>query len=69
VVNLLVGSNYLYLRHTPDVPNLLDLLGAWPWYIVAAAVLALLIFTGLDLPFSMRRRRAPQGIPQGIKTG
>jgi hypothetical integral membrane protein (TIGR02206 family) len=68
VVNRLVGSNYLYLRHTPDVPNLLDLLGAWPWYIVAAAVLALAIFTGLDLPFSIRRQRAPQGIPRGIKT-
>ena len=69
VVNLLVGSNYLYLRHTPDVPNLLDLLGAWPWYIVAAAGLALMIFTALDLPFSIRRRRLGQRIPQGIKTG
>jgi hypothetical integral membrane protein (TIGR02206 family) len=69
VVNLLVGSNYLYLRHTPDVPNLLDLLGAWPWYIVAAAGLALVIFTVLDLPFSIRRRRLGQRIPRGIKTG
>jgi hypothetical integral membrane protein (TIGR02206 family) len=67
-VNLLIGSNYMYLRHTPDVPNLLDLMGPWPWYIVAASVLALAIFTGLDLPFSIRRRRAPQGIPRDIKT-
>jgi hypothetical integral membrane protein (TIGR02206 family) len=69
VVNLLIGSNYLYLRHTPDVPNLLDLLGAWPWYIVAAAILALVIFTILDLPFSIGRRRLAQRIPQGIKAG
>ena len=69
VVNLIVGSNYLYLRHTPDVPNLLDLLGPWPWYIVAAAGLALVIFTVLDLPFWIGRRRLAQRIPQGIKAG
>lgn len=69
VVNLIVGSNYLYLRHTPDVPNLLDLLGRWPWYIVAAAVLALVIFTLLDLPFSIRRRRFAPRSHQGIKAG
>jgi hypothetical integral membrane protein (TIGR02206 family) len=69
VVNLIVGSNYLYLRHTPDVPNLLDLLGPWPWYIVAAAGLALVIFTVLDLPFWIGRRRLAPRIPQGIKAG
>ena len=56
--NVLTGGNYMYLRHTPDVPNLLDLMGPWPVYIVAAAGLALAIFVMLDLPFALRRRAA-----------
>lgn len=54
--NAVTGGNYMYLRHTPDVPNLLDLMGPWPVYVVAAAGLALLIFVALDLPFALRRR-------------
>jgi hypothetical integral membrane protein (TIGR02206 family) len=56
-VNLLTGGNYMYLRHTPDVPNLLDLMGQWPWYIVWATGLTLAIFLALDLPFAIRRHR------------
>lgn len=56
-VNLLTGGNYMYLRHTPGVPNLLDVMGLWPWYIVGAAGLALAIFFALDLPFAIRRHR------------
>jgi hypothetical integral membrane protein (TIGR02206 family) len=64
--NLLTGGNYMYLRHTPAVPNLLDLMGPWPLYIGAAAGLAVVIFVGLDLPFAMSRARAsrvPTGAP------
>jgi hypothetical integral membrane protein (TIGR02206 family) len=56
--NLVTGGNYMYLRHTPAVPNLLDLMGRWPWYIVVAAGLAVAIFVALDLPFAVRRRRS-----------
>lgn len=55
--NFLTGGNYMYLRHTPEVANLLDLMGPWPWYIVAAAGLAVAIFLCLDLPFAIGRRR------------
>ena len=59
-VNLMTGGNYMYLRHTPDVPSLLDLMGPWPWYIVTAAGLAVALFLALDLPFSIRRHRLRQ---------
>jgi len=58
-VNLLTGGNYMYLRHTPAVSSLLDLMGPWPWYMVAAAGLAIAIFVALDLPFMLRRHRSP----------
>jgi uncharacterized membrane protein YwaF len=48
----------MYLRHTPEVPNLLALMGPWPVYIVGAAGLALVLFVALDLPFSLGRRAA-----------
>jgi hypothetical integral membrane protein (TIGR02206 family) len=57
VANLLTAGNYMYLSHTPDVPNLLDLMGPWPWYIVTAAGVAVVIFAALDLPFFIRRRQ------------
>lgn len=51
LVNLLTNGDYMYLRRPPGVNNLLDLMGAWPWYIVGGAVLALVLFLILDAPF------------------
>jgi hypothetical integral membrane protein (TIGR02206 family) len=67
--NAVTGGNYMYLRHTPEVPNLLDLMGPWPVYIVAAAGLALAIFVVLDLPFSLRRRAASAKSKQADSSG
>ena len=50
-VNLLTNGDYMYLRRPPGVNNLLDLMGPWPWYIVGAAVVALVLFLILDAPF------------------
>jgi hypothetical integral membrane protein (TIGR02206 family) len=55
--NLLTGGNYMFLRERPETPSLLDYMGPWPWYILSAALLALLLFALLDLPFRSRRER------------
>ena len=55
-INLVTDGNYLYLRQTPGVHSVLDLMGPWPWYIVGAAGLAIVFFAALDLPFVIGRR-------------
>jgi hypothetical integral membrane protein (TIGR02206 family) len=47
VVDLITGANYMYLRHKPERSSLLDLMGAWPWYIVAGAAFGLAVFAAL----------------------
>lgn len=56
--DLLTGGNYMFLRYKPEMASLLDLLGPWPWYIAAAALLAVAMFAVLDAPFRGRRAAA-----------
>jgi hypothetical integral membrane protein (TIGR02206 family) len=66
---LLTGGNYMFLRRPPEEASLLDLLGPWPWYVVAAAGLAVVLFALLDAltrragrtPRRSRRRSARPG--------
>lgn len=44
LTNALVGWNYGYLRAKPDGASVLDLMGPWPWYIVAGLMFALFLF-------------------------
>ena len=57
-VDALTGGNYMFLRRRPGEWTLLSVLGPWPWYLVGATALAFVLFTVLDLPFRLARRRA-----------
>jgi hypothetical integral membrane protein (TIGR02206 family) len=48
--NAITGANYMYLCRKPHNASLLDMLGGWPFYLVAAAVTALGLFWLLWLP-------------------
>jgi hypothetical integral membrane protein (TIGR02206 family) len=51
VIDLTTGGNYMYLRQVPAGGSLLNLMGPWPWYILAGAVVTLVVLVLLDAPF------------------
>jgi len=60
VGTLLTGGNYLFLRRKPAHGSLLDVMGPWPLYILAAAALGLVLFLALA---ALARRVAPRSAP------
>lgn len=57
LVDAVSGADYMYLRQPPGEWTLLKVLGPWPWYIVSAAGVAVVLVTVLDAPFWRGRRR------------
>lgn len=62
-INLVIGSNYLFIAHKPEFPTLLDILAPWPWYILQLEVVAFAILFVLYLPFLLKDRLSTQSEP------
>ncbi|MDC0834538.1 hypothetical protein AY599_21330 [Leptolyngbya valderiana BDU 20041] len=54
IVNLILGSNYLFLAHKPPSPTLFDALPSWPWYLLYCEGLVFLVFCILYFPFKIQ---------------
>ncbi|QOS77292.1 TIGR02206 family membrane protein [Paenibacillus sp. JNUCC31] len=44
-VDVLLNANYMFLRHKPNTPSVLDMLGPYPLYILGEELLAIVIFS------------------------
>lgn len=65
VVNLMLGTNFLYLRYKPSQPSPLDWMGRWPWYLIASEAVAAALFLIADVPFRRHRSRAEVDVERG----
>ena len=57
-INLAIGSNYLFVAHKPYTPSLLDVLPAWPIYILYIEAIGLFVSFLLYIPFMVHDWRA-----------
>ena len=54
IINQVIGSNYLFIAHKPATASMLDLLPAWPWYIIWMEIIGLGMCLILYLPFAIQ---------------
>ncbi len=50
-LNLVLGSNYLFIGHKPEFRSIIDWLGPWPWYVPALIAIGVAVLHVLYLPF------------------
>lgn len=55
-INLVLGTNYMFLMAKPAASTLMDYLGPWPWYLLSLEGIAVVSFALWYLPFWLRER-------------
>lgn len=69
IINALIGSNYMFIAHKPETASLIDVLGPWPWYILALEAIGFVLFFLLYLPFAIRDAAARRAAVADIVPG
>jgi hypothetical integral membrane protein (TIGR02206 family) len=65
--NRVMGTNYGYLVDKPSTASPLDLLGPWPWYVLGAMSVILLVWAVVfTLPWERARARAAAASEPGL---
>lgn len=54
-LNLAIGTNYGFLNRKPNATTILDLLGPWPWYVLAEIVIIVAAWALVTWPWVRRR--------------
>ena len=68
--NVAVDTNYGYLNAKPSSASALDLLGPWPWYLLAEVVIVSAFWALITLPWASRAAAAEhpsQGRPDEVE--
>ena len=55
IVNVILGSNYMYSLNKPVSASILDYMGPWPVYLLVGQLLALVLFLILYIPFALAK--------------
>lgn len=66
LINVVLGTNFLYLRQKPAQATIIDFLGPWPWYIGSLMLLGAAICLVLYLPFALAGSRRISGSERDI---
>lgn len=54
IINIFLESNYSYTMRKPESVTILNFMGDWPWYILVAEIVMIILFLVLMLPFVKR---------------
>ncbi len=54
--NVIFGTNYGYLNRKPPTASALDLLGPWPFYLLAEVVIVLIVWALMTWPWDRNRQ-------------